>query len=59
MISAANKIPLMLAPKVFKGDVQDNEDNEKVQSKSAQLDLDVAKSKSFEVDPEEIFQKVN
>ena len=37
MISSANKIPPMLAPKVVKGDVQDDKDDEKVQSKSAQV----------------------
>ena len=31
MISAASKIPPMLAPKVVEGDVQDDEDDEKIQ----------------------------
>ena len=57
MISAANKIPPMLAPKVVKGDVQDDENDGKVQSKSAQVDLDEAKPRQIKVDPEEILQK--
>ena len=59
MILAVNKIPPILAPKVVKGDVQDNEDDEKIQSKSAQVNLDEAKPKQSEVDPEEIFKKVD
>ena len=59
MISAANNIPPKLAPKVVEGDVQEDEDDEKVQSKSAQMDLDEAKPKQIEVDPEEILQKVD
>ena len=59
MISAANKIPPMLAPKVVKGYVQDDEDDEKIQSKSAQVDMDEAKPKQIEVDPEEILKKVD
>ena len=37
MISAANKIPPMLAPEMVEGDVQDDDGVEKVQSKSAQV----------------------
>ena len=39
MISAANKILLMLTSEVVKGDVQDDEHDKKIQSKSAQVDL--------------------
>ena len=59
MISAANKIPPILTPEVIEGDVQDDEDDEKVQCKSAQVDLSASKSKQIEVDPEEILQKVD
>ena len=59
MISAANKISPMLAPKVVKGDVQDDEDDEKIQSKSSKVDLDAAKSKQIEVHLEEILKKVD
>ena len=59
MISAANKIPPMLAPKVVKGDIQDHGDEKKIQSKSAQVDLDETKPKQIEVDPEEILQKAD
>ena len=58
MISAANKIPPMLTTKVIKGDVQDDKDDEKVQSKSAQVDMSESIPKQIEVDPEEIFQKL-
>ena len=57
MISAANKVPPLLAPEVIKGDVEDNEDDEKIQCKSAQMDLLQSKSKQTKVDPEEILQK--
>ena len=59
MISAANKIPQMLTPNVIKGDVQHDEDDEKVQIKSAQDDLSECKPKQNEVGLEEILQKVN
>ena len=59
MISAANKIPPMLVPKVVEGDVQDDEDDEKIQRMSAQMDLDEAKLKQIEVNPEEILKKVD
>ena len=49
MISVVNKIPPILAPKVVKGDVQDDEDDEKVQSKSAQVDLNEAIPKQIEM----------
>ena len=58
MISAANKVPPMLAPEVIKGDVQDDEDDEKIQCKSAQLDFLESRSKQAEVDLEEIIQKI-
>ena len=51
MISTASKIPPMLAPKVVEGDDQDDE---KIHCKSDQVDLDEAKLKQIEVDPEEI-----
>ena len=38
-ISAANKVPPTLAPEVIEQDIPDNEDDEKVQCKSAQVDL--------------------
>ena len=53
MISAANKFPPMQAPEVIKGDVQDDEDD-KIQCKSAQVELLESKSKQAKVDPEEI-----
>ena len=59
MIAAANKVPPMLTPEVTKGDVQDNEDDEKVQCKSAQRELCESRSKQAEVDSEEILQKVD
>ena len=59
MISAANEIPPILAPKMIKKDVQDNEDDEKVQSISAQVDLPESKPKQIEVDPEKILQKAD
>ena len=59
MISTANKLPPMLTPEVIKEDVQDNEDDEKVQCKSAQVDLSESKSRQAEIDPEEILQKVD
>ena len=59
MISAANKIPPMLAPKLVKGAVQDDENDEKIQSYSAQMDLDEMKPKQIEVDPKETPKKVD
>ena len=59
MISAVNKIPPMLVPKIVEGDVQDDEHDQKIQSKSAQMDLDEAKPKQIEVDPQEILKKVD
>ena len=44
MISAANKIPPMLTLRVIERDVQDDEDDEKVQSKPAQVDLSESKA---------------
>ena len=55
-ISAANKVPPTLAPKVIEKDIPDDE---KIQCKSAQVDLSNSKSKQVEVDPEEILQKVD
>ena len=57
MISAANKVPPMLSPEVIEGDVQDDEDGEKIQCKSAQVDLLESKTKEAKIDPEEILQK--
>ena len=56
MISDANKVPPMLTPEVIEEDVQDDE---KIQCKSAQVDLSKSKSKQVKVDLEEIFQKVH
>ena len=47
----------MLAPKEIKEDIQDDEDDEKIQHKSAQVDLSESKSKQVKVDPEDILQK--
>ena len=49
----------MLTPKVIKEEVQNDENYEKVQCKSAQVDLSESKSKQAKVDPEEIPQKVD
>ena len=54
IISVANEVQPMLAPEVIKGDVQDDE---KIQCKSAKVDLPESKSKPAKVDPEEILQK--
>ena len=56
MISAANKVPTMLAPEVIEEDVQDDEDDKKIQCKSVQVDILESKSKQAKVDPEEILQ---
>ena len=48
----------MLTPEVIK-DVQNDEDDEKVQCKSAQVDLSESKSKQAKVDSEEIVHKVD
>ena len=58
MISAANKVPPTLAPEVIDDDIQDDEDDEKMQCKSAQVIMSNSKSKQVKVDPEEILQKV-
>ena len=58
MISVANTIPPMFTPEVIKGDVQDDEDDERVKSKSALVHLSESKPKQIEVDLEEILQKV-
>ena len=44
---------------MVKGDIQDDADEEKIHSKSAQVDLDEAKPKEIEVDPEEILKTVD
>ena len=49
----------MLAPEVIDRDVQDYEDDEKIQCKSSQVHLLECKSKQANIDPEEILQKVN
>ena len=49
----------MLTPEVIREDVQDDEDDEEVQCKSAQVDMSESKSKNAEVDPEEILQKID
>ena len=59
MILAANRVPPMLTSEVIKDDVQDDEDDEKVQCKSAQVDLSESKSRQAEVDLEEMLQKVD
>ena len=59
MISATNKIPPMLAPTMVQGDVQDDENDEKIQGNSAQVDLDEVQPKQIEVDPKEILKKVD
>ena len=59
LISATNKVLPMLTLEMIKEDVQDNEDDEKVQCKSAQVDLSESKSKQAKVDPEEMLQKVD
>ena len=59
MISAANKVLPILAPEMNEEDVQDGEDDDKVQCKSAQVDLFGSKSRQSKVDPEEILQKVD
>ena len=43
MILATNKIPPMLIHTMVKGDFQDDEDDVKIQSTSAQVDLDEVK----------------
>ena len=58
-ISAANKVPPTLAPKVIEEDIPDDEDDEKIQHKSAQVDLLNSKSKQVKVNLEEILQKVD
>ena len=59
MISDTNKIPPILTPEVIEGDVQDDKDDEKVQSKFAHLDLSESNPNQIEIDPEETFQKVD
>ena len=54
MVSAANKVPSMLAP-----DVQDNEKDESVQCQAAQAELSKSEIRQVEIDPEEILQKVD
>ena len=58
-ILAANKVPPTLAPKVIKEDIPDDEDDEKLQCKSAQVDLLNSKSKQVKVNLGEILQKVD
>ena len=58
-ISAANKVPPTLAPKVIEEDIPDDEDDGKIQCKSAQMDLLNSKSKQVEVNPEEVLWKVD
>ena len=58
-ILAANKVPPTLATKVVEEDIQDDEDDKRIQCKSAQVDLLNSKSKQAKVDLEEIQQKVD
>ena len=58
-ISAANKVPPTLTPKVIEENIPDDEDDEKIQCESAQVDLSKSKAKQAKVDPEEILQKVH
>ena len=46
MISAANIVPTTLAPEVIEDDIPDDEDDERMQCKSAQVYLSNSKSKS-------------
>ena len=57
-ISAANKVPPTLGPEVIGEDIPDDEDDEKIQCKSAQVDLSNSKSKQVKVNPEEILWKL-
>ena len=59
MVSTANKVAPTLTPKVIEKNILDDEDDEKIQCKSAQVDLSNSKSKEVKVDPEEILQKVD
>ena len=58
-ISAANKVPPTLATKVIEEDIPSDEEDKKIQCKSAQVDLSNSKLKQVKVDPEEILQKVD
>ena len=58
-ISAANKVPPTLTPKVIEENIPDDEDDEKIQCKSAQVELSNSKSKQDKVDSEEILLKVD
>ena len=58
-VPTANKVPPTLIPKVIEENIPDEEDDEKIQCKSAQVDLSSSKSKEVKVDPEEILQKVD
>ena len=58
-ISAVNKVPPTLTTKVIEENIPDDEYDEKIQCKSAQVDLSNSKSKQVKEDPEEILQKVD
>ena len=58
-ILAANKVPPTLTPKVIEADIPDDEDDEKLQCTSVQVELLNSKSKQVKVNPEEILQKGN
>ena len=58
-ITATNKVPPTLAPKVIEENIPDDEGDEKIQCKSAQVGLSNSKPKQVKVDTEEILQKVN
>ena len=58
-ISASNKVAATLTPEVIEENIPDDEDDEKIQCKSAQVDLSNSKSKQVKVDPEEILLKVD
>ena len=57
MISAANRVPPILAPKVIEEGIQDNEDDRKIQCKSAQVDMLISRSNQVKVDLEELLWK--
>ena len=59
IVSAANKVPLILIFDVLEENVQDNENDESVQCQSAQAESPESELRQTEIDPEEILQKVD
>ena len=53
------KVPPTLTPEVIEENIPDDEDDEQIQYKLAQVHLSNSKSKQVKVDPEEILQKVD